>query len=651
MTASSPSLSPTLELACELIRRPSVTPLDADCQALMMRRLEAAGFALEPMRIEEVDNFWARRGGDGPVLCFAGHTDVVPTGPLQAWQHQPFDALIDDQGMLCGRGAADMKGSLASMIVAVERFVADHPEHKGAIAFLITSDEEGPAHHGTKAVVERLAARGERLDWCIVGEPSSTSLVGDVVKNGRRGSLGAKLTIRGVQGHVAYPHLAKNPIHLAAPALAELAAEHWDDGNAFFPPTSFQVSNLNSGTGATNVIPGELTALFNFRFSTESTVEGLQKRVEAILDKHGLDWHVEWALSGLPFLTEPGELLDAVAASIRAVTGRETQPSTSGGTSDGRFIATMGTQVVELGPVNATIHQVNERVLASDLEPAHRNLLPDPGEAARLMLICPLCSAALGEVDNGVACPAGHRFDRARQGYLNLLPVQHKKSLDPGDNAAMVEARRQFLGAGHYAPLARRLAELAAERAPRRWLDIGCGEGYYSARLGEALAGAEGYALDISREAVKRACRRAPQLSWLVASMARLPLADASCEPIASVFSPIDWNEAVRVLAPGGGVLRLGPASAHLLELRQRLYDDVRDYADDKHLAGLPAQLRLRHTETLEFRLALDSYDARENLLAMTPHGWRVNPERRARILAEPFEVSVAVRYDWLQRD
>ncbi|PXC00960.1 succinyl-diaminopimelate desuccinylase, partial [Pseudomonas aeruginosa] len=241
-------------------------------------------------------------------------------------------------------------------------------EHKGAIAFLITRDEEGPAHHGTKAVVERLAARGERLDWCIVGEPSSTSLVGDVVKNGRRGSLGAKLTIRGVQGHVAYPHLAKNPIHLAAPALAELAAEHWDDGNAFFPPTSFQVSNLNSGTGATNVIPGELTALFNFRFSTESTVEGLQKRVEAILDKHDLDWHVEWALSGLPFLTEPGELLDAVAASIRAVTGRETRPSTSGGTSDGRFIATMGTQVVELGPVNATIHQVNERVLASDLE-------------------------------------------------------------------------------------------------------------------------------------------------------------------------------------------------------------------------------------------------------------------------------------------
>ncbi|MCG4454016.1 MULTISPECIES: succinyl-diaminopimelate desuccinylase [unclassified Pseudomonas] len=369
MTAPAPTLTPTLELACDLIRRPSVTPVDEGCQELMMRRLDALGFQIEAMRIEEVDNFWASHGQqDGPVLCFAGHTDVVPTGPLQAWQHQPFDALIDEQGMLCGRGAADMKGSLASMIIAVERFVADHPLHKGRIAFLITSDEEGPAQHGTKAVVERLAARGERLDWCIVGEPSSTSLVGDTVKNGRRGSLGAKLTVRGVQGHVAYPHLAKNPIHLAAPALAELASEHWDNGNAFFPPTSFQVSNLNAGTGTTNVIPGELQAIFNFRFSTESTVEGLQQRVNAILDKHGLDYHVEWALSGLPFLTEPGALLDAVAASIKSVTGRETQPSTSGGTSDGRFIATLGTQVVELGPVNATIHQINERVLASDLE-------------------------------------------------------------------------------------------------------------------------------------------------------------------------------------------------------------------------------------------------------------------------------------------
>ncbi|MDI9777847.1 MULTISPECIES: succinyl-diaminopimelate desuccinylase [Pseudomonas] len=368
MTAPA-ELSPTLQLACDLIRRPSVTPVDADCQAQMMNRLGAVGFQLEPMRFEDVDNFWATHGTqDGPVLCFAGHTDVVPTGPVQQWQHEPFEALIDADGMLCGRGAADMKGSLASMVIASERFVQDYPNHRGKVAFLITSDEEGPAHHGTKAVVERLKARNERLDWCIVGEPSSTTLLGDVVKNGRRGSLGAKLTVRGKQGHVAYPHLARNPIHLAAPALAELAAEHWDEGNAFFPPTSFQISNLNAGTGATNVVPGELTALFNFRFSTESTVEGLQARVSAILDKHELDWSVDWALSGLPFLTEPGDLLDAVAASIKGVTGRDTQPSTSGGTSDGRFIATMGTQVVELGPVNATIHQVDERILASDLD-------------------------------------------------------------------------------------------------------------------------------------------------------------------------------------------------------------------------------------------------------------------------------------------
>ncbi|CAH0647183.1 MULTISPECIES: succinyl-diaminopimelate desuccinylase [Pseudomonas] len=368
MTAPA-ELSPTLQLACDLIRRPSVTPVDADCQAQMMNRLGAVGFQLEPMRIEDVDNFWATHGQqEGPVLCFAGHTDVVPTGPVQQWQHEPFDALIDADGMLCGRGAADMKGSLACMVVASERFVQDYPDHRGKVAFLITSDEEGPAHHGTKAVVERLKARNQRLDWCIVGEPSSTTLLGDVVKNGRRGSLGAKLTVRGKQGHVAYPHLARNPIHLAAPALAELAAEHWDEGNAFFPPTSFQISNLNAGTGATNVVPGELTALFNFRFSTESTVEGLQARVSAILDKHELDWSIDWALSGLPFLTEPGELLGAISASIKGVTGRDTQPSTSGGTSDGRFIATLGTQVVELGPVNATIHQVDERILASDLD-------------------------------------------------------------------------------------------------------------------------------------------------------------------------------------------------------------------------------------------------------------------------------------------
>ena len=363
-----PTLSPTLELACELIRRASVTPADEGCQQLMMARLAAAGFAVEPMRIEDVENFWARRGGEGPVLCFAGHTDVVPTGPQEAWQHPPFAAFVDEQGMRRGRGAADMKGSLAAMIVAVERFVAEHPQHKGAIAFLITSDEEGPALHGTQAVVERLRERGERLDWCIVGEPSSTAQVGDVVKNGRRGSLNGKLRILGKQGHVAYPHLARNPIHLAAPALAELAAEPWDAGNAFFPPTTFQISNIQSGTGANNVIPGELSALFNFRFSTESTVEGLRQRVETILDKHGLNWQIDWSLSGLPFLTEPGELLDAVAASIRAVTGRDTEASTSGGTSDGRFIATLGTQVVELGPVNATIHQIDEQVLASDLD-------------------------------------------------------------------------------------------------------------------------------------------------------------------------------------------------------------------------------------------------------------------------------------------
>ena len=357
----------TLDLALDLLRRPSVTPEDAGCQQLMIARLEALGFQVERLRFGNVDNFWARLGDQEPLFAFAGHTDVVPPGPLAQWQSPPFAPEIRD-GFLYGRGAADMKGSLASMIVAVERFVADYPQHKGAIAFLITSDEEGPAQYGTKAVVERLRERNERLDWCIVGEPSSTSLLGDVVKNGRRGSLGCTLTVRGKQGHVAYPHLARNPIHLAAPALAELAAEHWDDGNAYFPPTSFQISNLNSGTVATNVIPGELKAVFNFRFSTESTVEGLQQRVSAILDKHGLDYSLDWALSGLPFLTQPGELLDAVAASIQAVTGRATTPSTSGGTSDGRFIATLGTQVVELGPVNATIHQINERVLASDLD-------------------------------------------------------------------------------------------------------------------------------------------------------------------------------------------------------------------------------------------------------------------------------------------
>ncbi|WP_185266347.1 succinyl-diaminopimelate desuccinylase [Halopseudomonas xiamenensis] len=359
--------SATLTLACELIARDSTTPDDAGCQQLIGQRLAACGFQLEPMRFGEVDNLWARRGSAQPVLCFAGHTDVVPTGPLERWDTAPFQPVIRD-GMLYGRGAADMKGSLAAMVVAIERFVAAHPAHRGSIALLITSDEEGPATEGTVKVVETLVARNEQVDWCIVGEPSSTELVGDVVKNGRRGSLNARLLVKGRQGHVAYPHLARNPIHLAAPALAELADEVWDQGNAFFPPTSFQISNIHSGTGATNVVPGELEALINFRFSTESTVEGLQERVCDILDRHGLDYELQWTLSGLPFLTEPGELLDGVAAAIRQVTGRETQPSTSGGTSDGRFIATMGTQVVELGPVNATIHQLNEHVSASDLD-------------------------------------------------------------------------------------------------------------------------------------------------------------------------------------------------------------------------------------------------------------------------------------------
>jgi len=360
-------LSPTLSLACDLIARDSTTPADAGCQQLMGERLARLGFRLEPMRFGEVDNLWARRGSEGPVLCFAGHTDVVPSGPLERWDNPPFEPKIID-GMLHGRGAADMKGSLAAMLVAVERFVEANPDHRGSIAFLITSDEEGPALDGTVRVVETLRQRGEGIDWCIVGEPSSTDRLGDVVKNGRRGSLNGRLLVRGKQGHVAYPQLARNPIHLAAAALAELAAEPWDNGNAFFPPTSFQISNIHSGTGVTNVIPGELEALINFRFSTESTAEGLQARVHQLLDRHGLDYQVDWTVSGLPFLTEPGALLDAVAAAILEITGEPTTPSTSGGTSDGRFIATLGTQVVELGPRNATIHQVNECISASDLD-------------------------------------------------------------------------------------------------------------------------------------------------------------------------------------------------------------------------------------------------------------------------------------------
>jgi succinyl-diaminopimelate desuccinylase len=359
--------SATVQLACELISRPSVTPEDGGCQPLMMERLQRLGFTIEPMRFGEVDNFWARRGEDGPVFCFAGHTDVVPPGPLERWETDPFEPTIRD-GILYGRGACDMKGALAAMITATEGFLAVHPDHKGSIAFLITSDEEGSAVDGTRKVMEALTDRGEQIDYALVGEPSSKERLGDVVKNGRRGSLTGRLRIQGKQGHVAYPQLADNPIHRAAPALAALAAEHWDEGNAHFPPTSLQISNVNAGTGADNVIPDTLMAVFNVRFSTEQTPEAIQDRVHAILDEYGLDYELDWHLSGLPFLTPAGELLDAGRNAIEAVIGIQTQPNTTGGTSDGRFIAPTGAQVLEIGPVNATIHKVNECVAVTELD-------------------------------------------------------------------------------------------------------------------------------------------------------------------------------------------------------------------------------------------------------------------------------------------
>lgn len=331
-----------------------------------MARLEAIGFTCLPLKFGEVKNFWAVRGASGPLLVFAGHTDVVPTGPESAWDSPPFSPELRD-GMLYGRGAADMKGSLAAMIIACEDFVAAHPEHPGRIGFLITADEEGPARDGTIKVIDYLQQRGEQIDWCLVGEPSSSEQLGDVVKNGRRGSLGAALTVRGVQGHIAYPQLADNPIHRALPALHALSCEAWDQGNTFFPATSLQISNINSGTGATNVIPGELTALFNFRFSTEVTAAELRRRSEAILDAHGLDYLIDWQLSGEPFLTASGDLVSAAVSSILDNTGLTTELSTAGGTSDGRFIAPTGAQVLELGPVNATIHKRNECVRAADL--------------------------------------------------------------------------------------------------------------------------------------------------------------------------------------------------------------------------------------------------------------------------------------------
>jgi succinyl-diaminopimelate desuccinylase len=360
-------MSATLELTEDLIRRDSVTPEDKGCQQLLANRLSAIGFEIEHLRFDDTDNIWARRGTTGPVFAFAGHTDVVPTGPIENWQSDPFIPEIRN-GLLYGRGTADMKGSIAAMVTACERFVTENPIHDGSIAFLITSDEEGPATGGTVKVIETLEARGEKIDWCLVGEPSSTDKVGDIVKNGRRGSLNGYLTVNGKQGHIAYPHLAENPIHLMAPVLAELCAIEWDQGNEDFPPTSFQVSNLNSGTGVTNVIPGITEVIFNFRYSTESTHEQLQQGVQAVLDKHGLNYDLRWELSGKPFRTASGALVDSVKTAIKSVTGYDTELSTSGGTSDGRFIAPTGAQVVELGPLNATIHQVDECVSIADLD-------------------------------------------------------------------------------------------------------------------------------------------------------------------------------------------------------------------------------------------------------------------------------------------
>ena len=359
--------SPTLELTCDLIRRQSVTPEDAGCLDQIGARLEALGFVLERMPFGEVDNLWARRGTAAPVLAFAGHTDVVPTGPLDAWSTPPFEPTMDGE-MLRGRGTADMKGSIAAMVTAVERFVDAHPKHDGSIAFLLTSDEEGPSVNGTVKVVEALSARGEKMDYCIVGEPTSVERVGDMVKNGRRGSMNGRVTVHGIQGHVAYPHKARNPIHDLNAALSELAERTWDNGSEYFPPTSFQVSNITSGTGAENVIPGTANAVFNFRFSTAQTDEGLRAAVHEVFDRHAESYEINWRTSGQPFLTPVGDLVGAVRDSITDVTGLDTELSTTGGTSDGRFIAPTGAQVVELGPVNATIHQIDECIRAADLD-------------------------------------------------------------------------------------------------------------------------------------------------------------------------------------------------------------------------------------------------------------------------------------------
>jgi succinyl-diaminopimelate desuccinylase len=363
-------MSETLELTRNLIVRPSVTPTDEGCQELMAQRLAALGFRVERLRYGNVDNLWATHGTGAPVFCFAGHTDVVPTGPLEEWRTSPFEPTLRE-GLLFGRGAADMKSGLAAMITATEEFMRGRSSHRGTLAFLITSDEEGPSVDGTKRVVETLAERGERIDWCVVGEPSSEERIGDTIKIGRRGSLSGRLTVHGVQGHVAYPHLAENPVHTLAPALAELTARVWDQGNAHFQPTTFQVSNLNAGTGAPNVIPGELKARFNLRYSPVQSLEGLKQIVEGILDKHKVRYSLEWYVSGEPFYTAPGALSEAACAAIAEITGTAPKLSTGGGTSDGRFIATLGAQVVELGVVNATIHKVNEHVRAADVDALH----------------------------------------------------------------------------------------------------------------------------------------------------------------------------------------------------------------------------------------------------------------------------------------
>jgi len=360
-------MTATLDLTCDLISKKSVSPEDMGCQALLAERLEKMGFSIENMPFGKVSNFWARRGSKAPLLCFAGHTDVVPAGDLKQWQSEPFQPEVRN-GRLFGRGAADMKGSIAAMVTACERFIADNPDYPGSIAFLITSDEESIAVDGTRRVIETLQGRNESIDYCIVGEPSSNEVLGDIIRNGRRGSLNGTLTVHGTEGHVAYPDLASNPIHHFMPALAELCTIEWDQGNDYFPPTSFQISNIHAGEGTNNVVPGEMTALFNFRFSTEVTAELLQNQTEAIFNGHYSDYTIEWQLSGNPFITEEGILTDAVKQAIFAVTNVETELSTGGGTSDGRFIAPAGAQVVEIGPCNKTIHKANEEVLVDDLE-------------------------------------------------------------------------------------------------------------------------------------------------------------------------------------------------------------------------------------------------------------------------------------------